>query len=101
MEQLLKSAEPAITCACDRLIELVDRVVNRDYRTLGPKNHAAYTPSARSRAYIDYDAAARAEPHDNPIPLNSAVCVQIFALSPCERHLASLAFDSAKINAAQ
>jgi len=45
MEKLLKSAVPAIVCGCDRLIELEDRVVNRDYQTLGS---TAHTWSARS-----------------------------------------------------
>ena len=48
MEELLKSVEPAIVFACDRLIELVDRVMNRDERTFGPENHAAHTSLARS-----------------------------------------------------
>ncbi len=56
MEELLKSAEPAITCASKRLIELVDRVLNRDCATLDPNRHAAQTTSARSReSYVDYD----------------------------------------------
>lgn len=48
MEELLKSAEPAIVLACDRLIELVDRVVSRDDLAFGPENHAAHTSTARS-----------------------------------------------------
>ena len=48
MEELLKSAEPAIVYACDRLIELVDRVLKRDDRTFDPENHAARTRLARS-----------------------------------------------------
>ena len=52
MEELLKSSELAIICGCDRLIELVDRVVNRDYQTLGP---IAHTSSARSWD-SDYEA---------------------------------------------
>ena len=37
MEQLLMSAEPAITHASDRLIELVDWVMNRYHRMSGPE----------------------------------------------------------------
>ena len=48
MEELLKSAEPAILLACDRLIELVDRVVSRDDQTFDPENHTAPTSLARS-----------------------------------------------------
>ena len=56
MEQLLTAAEPAIVCASERLIELVDRVLNRDHRTLGPKNHAVHFPSVGSQdSCADYD----------------------------------------------
>jgi hypothetical protein len=55
MEELLKSAEPAIICASERLIELVDRVLNRSYSTRS-KNHAAETSAARIRqSCVDYD----------------------------------------------
>ena len=55
MEELLKSAEPVIIRACDRLIELVDQVLNRDYETFGPKNHGALTSAARHRgSWVDY-----------------------------------------------
>jgi hypothetical protein len=55
MEELLKSAEPALIFASERLIDLVDLVLNRDYGTR-PKNHAAHTSSARSReSWVDYD----------------------------------------------
>ena len=55
MEELLKSAEPAITCASERLIELVDRVLNRNYWTR-PKNHAAHTSASRIReSCVGYD----------------------------------------------
>jgi hypothetical protein len=56
MEERLKSAESAIGFACDRLIELVDRVMNRDDRTFGPENHAAHISPARSwESWVDYD----------------------------------------------
>ena len=48
MEELLKSAEPAIIYASERLIELVDRVLNRDNGTR-LRNHSAHTSSTRSR----------------------------------------------------
>lgn len=55
MEELLKSAEPALICASERLIELVDRVLNREYGAR-PKNHAAHTSSAQSReSCANYD----------------------------------------------
>ena len=51
----IKSAEPAIVCASERLIELVDRVLNRNCWTR-PKNHAAHTSAARIReSCVDYD----------------------------------------------
>ena len=59
MEELLKSAEPAILCASERLIELVDKVLNRDRVTLDPNGHAAHTSSARSpESCVDYDRRA-------------------------------------------
>ncbi len=54
MEELLKSAEPAIISASERLIELVDLVLNRSYGT--PRNQATYTSAAQIRqSCADYD----------------------------------------------
>jgi hypothetical protein len=50
MEQLLKSAVPAITHAADHLIELVDGVMNRYYRMSVPEPmpRALHRPKPRN-----------------------------------------------------
>jgi hypothetical protein len=55
MDELLKSAEPAIIYASERLIELVDRVLNRENRAR-LRNHSVQTSSTRSReSCVNYD----------------------------------------------